>query len=267
VQTVVVGKRVNLDDARHWSLTRRKVPCCRSRGFVTDVAAQGKLREFLVVDADESLAARQKFTGPSRDHHRRILHAAEHYRGKVATGLGKERRQDSARPMNYKPGKLLPLSTSATSTPPPWPRPKKLSARPPAKKARPQESPRPAIERKRGRGSRIFCNRTKVSVSSIGAPNGRSSEGHRGRNRAAMEERLYFPLANLMARVQGSGLRFGPLSSRVMHPLRMFRSLKRPPALWLWPIAALCLCVGGPHWRHPRMRALLRPNQIQKSRS
>ncbi|MDZ4818717.1 MAG: caspase family protein [Planctomycetota bacterium] len=66
VSTYVWGKRVNLADARAWILDpaklRSKKKVWTINGFVTDTGAQGKLREFMVVDADQSLAARQKFT-------------------------------------------------------------------------------------------------------------------------------------------------------------------------------------------------------------
>jgi hypothetical protein len=66
ISTYIVGKRVNLDEARFWILdpfdlkTERKIWAIR--GFVTETGAQGKLRKFTVVDADQSLAARRQFT-------------------------------------------------------------------------------------------------------------------------------------------------------------------------------------------------------------
>ena len=66
INTFVVGKRVNLQEARHWILdpstlrTPRKVWAVR--GFVSKTGEQGEVRKFTVVDADKSLAARQKFT-------------------------------------------------------------------------------------------------------------------------------------------------------------------------------------------------------------
>jgi hypothetical protein len=70
VKTYVVGKRVNLDEARPKVLDPNAqgatkfdgVPTWAVRGFVTELGPRGKLREFTIVDADKSLAARQKFT-------------------------------------------------------------------------------------------------------------------------------------------------------------------------------------------------------------
>ena len=63
----VIGKRVSLDEARPWALDPvdtdpRLKGIWAVRGFVTEIGAQGKLREFTVVDAQESLAARRQFT-------------------------------------------------------------------------------------------------------------------------------------------------------------------------------------------------------------
>jgi uncharacterized caspase-like protein len=70
VETIVWGKRVSLDDAKPWLLdpyapgvTKIKgLPTWAVRGFVTESGPRGKLRQFTVVDAIQSLAARQQFT-------------------------------------------------------------------------------------------------------------------------------------------------------------------------------------------------------------
>ncbi|QDU29439.1 Caspase domain protein [Anatilimnocola aggregata] len=70
VTTWITGKRVNLDEARAWLLDPKDtkaakvqgVPTFVLRGFASQVGTDGKMREFTVVDADRSLAARQKFT-------------------------------------------------------------------------------------------------------------------------------------------------------------------------------------------------------------
>jgi hypothetical protein len=70
IATYVVGKRVNLDEANPKVLDPADklvtkiggIPTWAVRGFVTEAGTRGKLREFTVVDADKSLAARQKFT-------------------------------------------------------------------------------------------------------------------------------------------------------------------------------------------------------------
>ena len=60
VKTYIVGKRVSLDGARPWEMDPRKA--YQVPGFVTETGAKGQYRDFVVVDANVSLAARQKFT-------------------------------------------------------------------------------------------------------------------------------------------------------------------------------------------------------------
>jgi len=65
--TYAVAKRVNLGEARPWVLDPKDPDTPTPgiwavRGFVTEIGEKGKLREFMVVDAQESLAARRKFT-------------------------------------------------------------------------------------------------------------------------------------------------------------------------------------------------------------
>ncbi len=83
VATYVIGKRVNLDEARHWLLRPEDGQKFTVRGFLTDVGPQGKLREFKVVDAAESLAARRKFTDQIG-----LITAAFYAPGGVDRGLG-----------------------------------------------------------------------------------------------------------------------------------------------------------------------------------
>lgn len=106
VQTVIVGKRVNLDEAKAWELDPEFAKLYAVRGFVTELGVQGKLREFVVVDADQSLAARQKFTDQIG-----IITAAFYAppagtRG-VGTGLGQERGEEILESRGLKPGNLL----------------------------------------------------------------------------------------------------------------------------------------------------------------
>ncbi|HVX62935.1 MAG TPA: caspase family protein [Pirellulales bacterium] len=68
--TEIIGKHVNLNDARAWILDpnsprqrrQRRPGLFAIRGFVTKTGQQGKMAQFTVVDADQSLAARQQFT-------------------------------------------------------------------------------------------------------------------------------------------------------------------------------------------------------------
>ncbi len=62
VTTYQVAKRVNLSEARAWVLDPKQSKIFAVRGFVTEVGPQGQLREFKVVDDQDSLAARQQFT-------------------------------------------------------------------------------------------------------------------------------------------------------------------------------------------------------------
>jgi hypothetical protein len=106
VQSILVGKRVNLDEAQAWELDPGYATLYAVRGFVTEVGVQGKLREFTVVDADQSLAARQKFTDQIG-----IITAAFYAPAsgarRVGTGLGKERREEILESRHLTPGNLL----------------------------------------------------------------------------------------------------------------------------------------------------------------
>jgi hypothetical protein len=70
IETMVWGKRMSLDAAKPWLLDPsaagvtivRGLPTWAVRGFVTESGTLGKLREFTVVEASQSLAARQEFT-------------------------------------------------------------------------------------------------------------------------------------------------------------------------------------------------------------
>jgi hypothetical protein len=114
IQTYLVGKRVNLDEARFWVLDPRDPHALRTsghpawgfRGFITEEGAQGKYREFLVVDADQSLAARQQFT----DQIGLITVAFYHPKGgarTVGTGLGKEKSEEIRKYGEIEVGNLI----------------------------------------------------------------------------------------------------------------------------------------------------------------
>jgi hypothetical protein len=106
VRTYVVGKRVNLDEARYWELDPAVSKVFAVRGFVTEASLQGKLREFVVVDADDSLAARQKFTDQIG-----LITAAFYGQASgsrsVGTGLGQERGEELHVARNVGLGNLL----------------------------------------------------------------------------------------------------------------------------------------------------------------
>jgi hypothetical protein len=102
VATYIWGQRVNLEDARYWVLDPAAIEGQRKlwaiRGFVTETGVEGKLREFVVVEAEKSLAARQQFTEKLG-----IITAAFYApapsriagtRGPIGIGAGTERRED-----------------------------------------------------------------------------------------------------------------------------------------------------------------------------
>ena len=106
VISYIVGKRVNLDEAKHWELDPADGPLYAVRGFVSEVGAEGKLREFKVVDADASLAARQKFTDQIGIITAAFYAPAGESRS-FGTGLGKERKEEILQAHALKPGNLL----------------------------------------------------------------------------------------------------------------------------------------------------------------
>ena len=106
IQTLVTASRVNLDQARWWILDPAVSELNAIRGFVNQTGTQGELREFLVVDADQSLAARQQFTDQIG-----LITAAFYTPGgatrSVGTGLGKQRTENLAERKDIRPGNLL----------------------------------------------------------------------------------------------------------------------------------------------------------------
>ncbi len=106
VQSVVIGKRVNLDEAKAWELDPEYATLYAVRGFVTELGPQGKLREFVVVDADQSLAARQKFTDQIGLITAAFYAPATGSRG-IGTGLGKERNEEILKAKESRCGNLL----------------------------------------------------------------------------------------------------------------------------------------------------------------
>jgi hypothetical protein len=93
VTTYLVGKRVNLDEARAWLLDPKDGEVNAVRGFVTETGPQGKLNEFVVVDADDSLAARQQFTDQIGLITAAFYAPGSGSRGLVGIGQGQERQE------------------------------------------------------------------------------------------------------------------------------------------------------------------------------
>jgi hypothetical protein len=115
VVTYEIAQRVNLDSARAWLLNPadqavkiQGIPTWAVRGFVssTGTQGQGKLREFLVVDAEKSLAARRKFTDQIGLVTAAFYAPAGSSR-RVGTGLGNERVEEIREVKDGQPGNLL----------------------------------------------------------------------------------------------------------------------------------------------------------------
>ncbi|MBU6172625.1 MAG: caspase family protein [Planctomycetes bacterium] len=69
IATYVIGKPVSLNEARHWVLDPEApgalfngIPTFTVRGFASETGEQGKTKRFTITDAEQSLAARQKYT-------------------------------------------------------------------------------------------------------------------------------------------------------------------------------------------------------------
>lgn len=110
VATMLWGQHMNLEDARYRILDpaslKPEVPKVWAvRGFATVVGDEGKIREFVVSSAEQSLAAKRKFT----DDIGLItvaFYEAVSARGKMATDAGKEKSEVIKVVSDYKPGKL-----------------------------------------------------------------------------------------------------------------------------------------------------------------
>jgi hypothetical protein len=133
VATYLWGQHVNLADARHFVLdpadlrTPRKL--WRVSGFVTETGKAGKLREFVVSTAEQSLAAKRKFTEQMGLITAAFYDPVPTSRGvalnsSIGTKAGRERTDDLPENDKYKPGKLravvhLYYAEPGDSTPPP----------------------------------------------------------------------------------------------------------------------------------------------------
>jgi len=94
VSTMITAPRVNLENARHWILDPAKAKLFAIRGFVSQTGSAGKLREFKVVDLDNSFAARQQFTDQVGMITAAFYLPASESRGEIAIGGGDERDED-----------------------------------------------------------------------------------------------------------------------------------------------------------------------------
>lgn len=112
--TYLIAPRVNLEDARYWVLDPKVARKFAVRGFVTSTGARGKLREFQIVDGEESVAARQEFTDQLGIITVAFYDAQPTFRGDVGmitgalpgTGFGQERQEDLGEANNFQLGQL-----------------------------------------------------------------------------------------------------------------------------------------------------------------
>jgi len=106
VVTMITAPRVNLEDARHWILDPAKSPIFAIRGFVSQTGSSGQLREFKVVDLDESFAARQQFTDQVGMITAAFYLPKSASRGGIAIGGGAQRTEDIQHRKGVKCGHL-----------------------------------------------------------------------------------------------------------------------------------------------------------------
>lgn len=106
VATTIWGKRVSLEEARHWELDPARSSVFAVRGFVTEADPLGKAKEFKVVDASESLAAQQQFTDQIGMITAAFYAAKAEPRG-IGTAAGEERRERIEKSKGLQCGNLL----------------------------------------------------------------------------------------------------------------------------------------------------------------
>jgi hypothetical protein len=107
VVTMVWGKRVNLDEARHYVLDPARSRIQWVTGFATETGAQGKLRDFRVARAEKSLAARRQFTDQIGLITVAFYLPAGGSRGPLGTEAGEERRADLTEHAGVNVGNLI----------------------------------------------------------------------------------------------------------------------------------------------------------------
>ncbi len=107
IDTFEIAARVNLEDTRAWILDPKQARQWAVRGFVTETGTQGKLREFKVVDAAESLAARRQFTDDIGLITAAFYTASNARGGPIGTTFGKEREENISVRVDKRVGNLL----------------------------------------------------------------------------------------------------------------------------------------------------------------
>jgi hypothetical protein len=100
------AQRVNLDVARHWILDPKRGTTQAIRGFFSGTEAGGKYNEFVVVDSQQSMAARQQFTNQIGWITAAFYAPAGDSRA-IGTGFGRERTESLEQRKGPKCGNLL----------------------------------------------------------------------------------------------------------------------------------------------------------------
>ncbi len=103
----IVGKRVDLDDARHWVLDPAVSQLFAVRGFVRETGSQGREAAFTVSRAEQSLAARRQFTDQIGMITAAFYAPRSGARGRLGTAAGRELRQNLAERGGIELGNLL----------------------------------------------------------------------------------------------------------------------------------------------------------------
>ncbi len=107
VSTMIWGKRVRLDAARHYVLDPAFSQLYSIRGFRTADGAQGKIRPFVVVPGQQSVAARRRFTDQIGLITAAFYNPANRSRQVLGTGAGDERHESSAIAPDLAVGSLI----------------------------------------------------------------------------------------------------------------------------------------------------------------
>lgn len=106
VLTYAIAAPVSLDEARPWLLDPEQSAVNAVRGFVTKTGVDGELREFTIVDAADSLAARQRFTEQIGVITAAFYAPAKDARG-IGTAAGRERAENLDERSGFEVGNLL----------------------------------------------------------------------------------------------------------------------------------------------------------------
>ncbi len=107
VETFIWGKRVNLDEARHYVLDPAFSRIFGVRGFATETGAQGRYREFVVAPAEHTMAARRQFTDEIGLITAAFYTPPGRTRGLLGTAAGQEGKADLTERGDVNVGRLI----------------------------------------------------------------------------------------------------------------------------------------------------------------